>query len=286
MDTVQEIWNKTQLYSWLNSSDALFDTIFDIEQDMWARWIGEYLTCKSCDTIYSKDDIYWEKWIATIPLIQRKNTVAEIEQVLGAIPDCPCCEIPLDHIFHYDSYIWEIKNRHAWNNSFLSLSRDDTWKIVWFMDWYIATLEEIFMKEFSFHFSPNVLDYIWEKYKKHKSVDMLTVSSIWTDDKNKSLSRVFSLLEDFFSQFDNSYDSMNVIVESIIWSTTYCIFDLMWAEKMHLQSRPELLLPGKINDKFATDILLQTWAIKLYRDTFNLRARDVVCHSRALLQAA
>lgn len=33
--------------------------IHEIEQDMWAEWIWEYLKCDWCWEIFSKKDIYW-----------------------------------------------------------------------------------------------------------------------------------------------------------------------------------------------------------------------------------
>jgi len=266
--------------------DSLIQTIFEIEQDMWARWIWEYLNCDDCNEILSKSDVYSKEWGIVLPEDIKYETVMNIEKYLWTIPNCTCCGWNTAHVYDYDSYWPEIQARYSKTDSFLSLSNDDNWKVVWFMDGYIASLEEIFEWEFSYHFSPKLLDMIWEKYKKHRKERLLTVSSIWTDDKNKSLSRVFELLRSFFAQFDESYDEMWVIVESIIWSTTYCIFDLMWADKMQVGNENWVILKWTQNLKFSTDILFQSWAIAKYRDCFNLRARDIVMHSRSFPKAA
>jgi hypothetical protein len=251
---------------------------------MWARGIGEYVSCKSCEKIFSKDEVYGE-W-AEIPLSNnlQLETVLHIEKILWWLPNCKCCGWPTKHVYEADEYIADIYRRYNMDQSYLSLAMDDSWEIIWFMDWYIATLEEIFENELKFHFSPNVLDVLYEKYKKHRNDRMLTVSSVWTDDKNKSLLTVFELLKNFFENFDDSQDDTSWVVESIIWSSTYCIFNIMWASRLDTHEQKGLILPGTQNPKFKTDILIQNWVIWKYKRDFNIRVREVATYSRRFRQ--
>jgi len=180
--------------------------------------------------------------------------------------------------------MWDMKKRYKRKESFLTLAQNDegTWWVVWFMDWYIASLEEIFDEELSFHFSRDLLYELMKEYSLHKSQKLLTVSSIWTDDKNKSLLTIFKLLKTFFNGFDNSYDNLSGIVESIIWSSTYCIFNIMWSRKFAIEDKTNLLLPGVRNQDFQTDILFQENVIARYKHAFNIRLRDVALYSRKL----
>jgi hypothetical protein len=66
------------------------------------------------------------------------------------------------------------------------------------MDGYMATLEEVFENELRFHFTDDLLDQICEAYELHRSTKILTFSSIGTDDRNKSLQLIFSLIKKFF----------------------------------------------------------------------------------------
>ena len=262
-------------------SESTLMRIFEIEQDMWARWIWEYLQCTNCDEIFSKDDMFWKKWYAIFPTALQKETVMAIEKYLGGRTlQCKCCGWDTKHIYDIDTYLDEIRWRYNMEDSYLSVARNRDGEVIGFMDWYIATLDEIFENEFKYHFSPNLLDMLYEKYKAHRQRRMLTVSSIWTDDKNKSLITVFALLREFFSQFDNTYDETAWIVESIIGSSTYSILNIMWAQQARVGQKKWLILEWTQNPKFTTDILFQEGVIGAYKNHFNIRARDVVLYSR------
>ncbi len=259
------------------------DKIFEIEQDMWARWIWEYVHCGTCDSIFSKLDIYGVE--GSFPLTQeiRTLTVMEIEGILGIkTPSCPCCLWETTHIYDKLEYLPAMIKRYEKEESFLSLAYDSNSKIIGFMDWYIATLEEIFEEELSFHYSENLLDELKRQYSIHRKQKMITFSSIWTDDKNKSLVVTFALIENLFHNLDPKYDQITWIFESIIASSTYCIFKLMWAKGAEVNNIPNLLIPWSQNDEYLTDVLIHKDVIPKYRNNFQLRTRDVLLYSREL----
>lgn len=262
-------------------TDDFLERIFEIEQDMWARGIWEYLKCWDCSTIYSKKDLYGKWWTVDIDSKIRIKTIKEIEQHLWGIPhDCWDCGGKLQHVYDRDLYLPEIEARYTTWNAFLTVSRDKEGKIVGFMDGYISSLDDIFTNELKYHFTPDVIDLICEKYKVYRDQKLLTVSSIGTDEENKSLFTTLALLKDFFSQFDNSYDNISGLVESIVWSSTYCIFSIMWAQRLQISKKPNFIIPNSQKQWFKTDILFQRNVIGRYKNNFNVRVRDVVEYSR------
>lgn len=256
--------------------------IFEIEQDMWARGIWEYIRCDECESIFSKEDIYGKKWNLDLLMDLQKETVMQIEGIIWLwCPDCPTCQWQASHIYSMDDYIPKIEKRFMRDEAFLSVAKK-SWEIIWFMDWYIANLEEIFQDEFSYHFSDDVLDQIMDRYRLYRKQKMLTVASIGTDDKNKNLTVVFSLLRIFFWNIDDDLDNISWIVESIVWSTTYCIFNLMWADWMKMQNKSFWIIEDSVNREFKTDILFQKGVVWKYKRDFNLQLRDVLIYFKSL----
>lgn len=264
-----------------NVSAATLEKIFEIEQDMWSRGIWEYVKCNDCGKNFSKSEIYNDTYIKRgISKSLLTQTVMQIEEYLGELPVSPCCKTDTEHIYNRVEYMWEIEKRYSSDESFLTIARNREEEIVWFIDWYIATLEEIFTNEFRFHFSHDLLELICQQYEVYRETKMLTVSSIGTDDQNKSLLVTLSLLKYFFENLDEKYDDISGIVESIIWSSTYCIFSLMRAKKLWLQRKTEYFRDGKINENFKTDILFQPSVVWQYKRKFNIGIRDIVRYSR------
>jgi len=264
-----------------NIPQEVLDRIFEIEQDMWARWIGEYVECSTCDIIYSKEQVYGQSWIH--PLSQQcvRETVMEIERQLGHSPKCLWCGWKMTHIYDYNSYIEQIQERYGREDAFLTVAYNSEDQIVWFMDWYIASLEEIFRNEFSFHFTEGLLEEIMCRYKLHRSQKLMTFSSLGTDDKNKSLFLIFSLIRQYFDSIPDDIDNISWLFESIIGSSTYGIFSIMWATKMELQTEKKFIIPWVMNEYVETDILFQENIVWRYRTWFNIRVRDVLRYLRS-----
>jgi len=61
-----------------NLTDMDFKSISNVEREMWAYSIGEYVRCSICDIIFSKKDIYWNKFDNI-----SKKTILEFEDILS-----------------------------------------------------------------------------------------------------------------------------------------------------------------------------------------------------------
>ena len=266
-------------------SNEVLRKIFEIEQDMWSRGIGEYLKCTNCDSIFSKSDIYGKDWHIHVPDEIRLETVMEIEKHLcGILPCCNNCGWATEHIYNQDEYVPAMVRRYRKEESFLTLAHDDWGEIIGFMDWYIATLWEIFEEELGFHYTHDILNALQREYHMFRDQKFLTFASIGTNDRNKSLNIVLWLLQTFFNNMDSKHDKTLSIFESIIGSSTYCIFNIMWAIPMEVYKKPELCLPHSQNPLFPTDILIQPDMVSTYKNNFSVRTRDIVVYSKKLKQ--
>ena len=249
--------------------------IFDLEQDMWARGFWEYLKCLDCEKVfwkldyYGKDNVYW--FAREIQL----STVSEIEKIFWwKLPTCLCCWWETEHIF-WEEYLEDIISRYSMQESFLVEAMAGN-KIVWFVDWYIETLEIIFRRELSFHFENNVLDEICNQFKISPHTQLLIMTSLWTDERNKKLSTVFDLMLNFFSSFDSRHDDLPVICETIMKSSIFWTLMSMWATRMKLGVNNDFLKSRTVRTEFETDILYQVWAIDKYRSCVKIDARNVI----------
>lgn len=267
-----------------NITDELLRRIFEIEQDMWSRWIWEYIKCDDCNKIYSKSDVYWSDGLSPVSEEVSLETVSRIEEIMwyaSCLPQCKDCWWHTSHIYNIVEYIWEMRKRYNHEDAFLTVAQNGKGQEIWFMDAYITTLREIFDSELAFHFSEDVLDEIMRRYDIDRDTDLLTFSSLWTDDKHKSLHVIFELIRKFFSWMEEKYDEISAIFESIIWSTTYCIFNVMWAEAMQCNKNPRFLSREGRHNNIQTDILFQRWLVKRYKNRFNIRTRDVLIYSKS-----
>lgn len=264
-------------------TDKMLRDIFEIEQDMWARGIGEYLKCINCGELFSKSDIYENNSKIFLPNELKVWTVQQIENSLGSpLPDCLLCAGQTKHVYDAEEYIPQMEARYKRQNSFLTLVKDEVWEIVGFMDGYIASLDEIYTDELRFHFSSYLIKEICHCFWITPDTQLLTVSSIGTNERNKSLITALKLLKTFFQWIDSKYDNIWWLVESIIWSSTYCIFDLMWSQKMEVREKVHCIIWETSNDNYKTDILFQNNVVSDYKNRFDIWIRDVLMHARKL----
>lgn len=228
------------------------EEIYQIEQDMWSREEGlwEYLKCSSCDTIFSKQDIYWR-----LAKNEYQKTVGELEQQQSRdIFSCTCCGWKLYHSFPKDKYIEEICDRYSRKAVLVLMEKWDM--IIWFMDWYVDDFETIYDRELSDHYSS-----IWIEQIKSMVKDTLwwiipqeffSCSSSWTRERYMNMVHIYNLLRYFFENFPEDMKQTTALSELHAgWPYTR-IFSSLWAESIGVRDR----LSDKIysTDTYASDI--------------------------------
>lgn len=243
LDRFQSSWNNIFDLQWKgfielidpNSVTCEIDRILQLEADMWAHWLQEYVQCMLCGNVDGKQDIYWK---IDLPKEICKKTVSEIERHLWIInPCCSKCSWNTKHIFWDSAHRDDISTRYDFETSFLLVYRDIAWKIQGFMDWYVSDFPTIYNREFSHYY-----DHVWEwNVTKQMSIalwsnlpdNLLCVTALWVSQESASMFIIYSLMKRFFEvvrQFDASICG---VYESVLGTNTHAIYEVCWGKRIN-----------------------------------------------------
>lgn len=207
--------------------------IWEIEQDMWARGIWEYVRCNDCGHIHGKDEMF-DHLASDI----QQLTVKKIFSLLNIQNlECRKCWWDTKEIY-WENYIENIQRRYKWLNSFLSTYQAD-WEIQWFADSYTASYDEIFHEEFETYY-----DSIWKQAIKDKIDEILwiqnydwefiTVSSIGLTQTHSNLMVFFKLLSNLFQSIPDKFNKIPGLIEVDDSNCLSFIYKKLWAKKIDL----------------------------------------------------
>lgn len=249
-----------------NITETDLEKIVEIEQDMWARkdWIGEYVKCECCNKIYSKDDIFWH-----LTKDIKIQTIKKIEEIIDFEIVCPDCKWEVKSIYNRNEYIESIRARY--NNtieSFLTVYRDETWEIRWFMDWYIDNFNKIYDRELSIYYndiwSDNIKKAIEQKLNINKIPDyILSCSSLWIENKYANFLLVLKLMQSFFYSIDEKWRNILWITELEIGSYLYNLHTLLWTIQLWIKNNYSNINNKNINSN--SDIFVHPKLIQDYK---------------------
>ena len=231
LNTLQDI----QHWQTSHVSNEQTERIREIEQDMWARWIGEYIQCKDCDHIDGKQEVF-----STLCDEIKNLTVKKIIEVLEISNiECRKCWWETQEIYGKE-YLEYIKQRYKSYNSYLTTYQSD-WEIQGFADWYTATFDEIYSEEFEAYYHK-----IWKETIRKKIEDILwlenyqgeyiTISSIWLTQNYSNLITFFKLLSQLFQSIPDSLNNIPGIIEVDDSNCLSFIYQKLWAKKLDLST--------------------------------------------------
>ncbi len=247
-----------------------FKEIAEIEKDMWAYWIWEYVKCDNCNSIYSKNDIYWD-----LEYEIKIKTVTEIENILWNDSIlCKKCSSSTNFIYDIDENLIEIKKRlFESKQSFISiLYNNDNWDINWFIDWYVDYFNNIYERELKYHY-----DIIWKKELKRfieKNIwnnlpeNIFSFSSMWTKEKYKNFYILFEMIKYFFSMIPNSLDNVLWLTELDSWWSLNSIYAVLWAKKIDIN-----WIINNTNLNYNSWLFYHKWVVADYKKSFSLDIR-------------
>ncbi len=204
--------------------------IAEVEKDMWSYWIGEYVRCKNCWNTHSKEDIYWY-----LEYEIKIESVTTIENILNMDSiKCLDCNSDTDFVYDTTENIEVIKERYNESESYLSLARNQSWKIIWFCDGYIDDLDTIYDRFFEFYYPKLWLEWLKNILNKelHTKIpsELLVWTAVWTEEKYKSFYIFYNLMKSFFY----SIDKLDIlwISDSVIWTNTEWVYSSLWAKRL------------------------------------------------------
>lgn len=260
-------------------SEDFFREIAKVEKEMWAYGIWEYVKCKNCNLIHSKNDVFWH-----LANDIRNESVTKLESIIAWDSiKCNNCNSDTEFIYNEDKYILDIKERLLnSNHSFLSISRHpDSWELLWFMDWYIDVFKKVYDRELSQYYNIDVLDIIKNRIEKKLSEkiqnEILSFSSMWTLEKYRSFYIVFELIRNFFNIVPDDFNNIMWITELDTWSNLHWFHHSMWIINIELINDEELnkYRINRSND-FDSDLYVQPNVVKKYKETYNLWVRQFI----------
>jgi len=239
--------------------------IAEVEKDMWAYGIGEYVRCENCWSIHSKDDIYMD-----LEEDIKIESVTKIEEILWVDSiKCIDCNWSTDFVYDINKNIDAIKERYLDSDSYLSVARNVDSNIIWFCDWYIDNLETIYNRFFDFYY-PN-LGYDWLrdvlKIELNKNIpnELLVWTAVWTEEKYKSFYIFYNLMKSFFY----SIDKLKIlwISDSVIWTNTEWVYSSLWAKRLWLNNynianyETDIFIHEEVVSKYQSEL---SWDVKSF----------------------
>lgn len=250
-----------------------FQRICSIERDMWARneWRGEYMICKCCWKIMSKQDVF-----SHISKDIYIKTVSEIEKILW-YPQFSCDTCNSNNVVYFypeNIYLNNVIERYK-KKTFLVIARESITKnIIGFVDWYVETLDDMFEIELKDHYWS-----IWITEVKKKVYEKIwflpdvvfSCSSLWTVEEYMNMTIIFNLLTVFFNSVPEEYADLVWISELNFWGSLHSIYHALWAKALWFKWDERLT---NLGESYNSDVFLQEKLIKTYRGEFSSWIRE------------
>lgn len=254
-----------------NISDSTLLEMSKVQKDMWAYWLWEYVKCNCCNKIHSKNDIFWH-----LASDIRLESVTKLEEIfLWDSIKCKNCESSdTDFIHDVDKSVSLFRKKYN-KQAFLVLWYNSIWDIVWFMDWYFAYLVDIYNLEISYHY-PNLAIDILEKAVINKldiSIlgKILSLSSIWTYEKNISYCFIYELIRIFFKIVSENHGTP-WIIELDKKNSLYLIYKIMWSISLWIDNKQAIW----INENYESDLCVFYDPIDNFNSNFDMTFRQFV----------
>ena len=266
MKKVENMYTTSVKTTDLTDKDIL--KLAQIEKDLWAYWIWEYVKCNNCWKINSKNDIFWEKFYDL-----RKESVTKLEELIWDSLQCKNCKSSNTY-FIYDEYEYskDIKKRLFQSKaSYISLLYDKE-NLVGFMDWYIDDLEKIYNREFIFHYGN---DWFWELKSELQNItninELMVIAWAWTLEKYINLWNLLKLIDKYSLVVDKKYYNNTWIIELDEGSSVHWIFHALWFKKVNIDTN---LIKEKSDDYNSWIYYMENMVEDYLKDFLNLWIRN------------
>lgn len=240
-------WLEISFLEAKNLTPEQLKSVAEVEKDMWAFGIWEYVYCKDCQSIFWKNDIF-----GNLPEeIRRKSVIFLEEHYLWDSICCKKCKSTNTVFIYGVDRIIEVQKDKYFNSedSFISLLNSSDWEIVWYCDWYVTDPEKIYNLELEWHYREIGFKAIMDEIKK-KIWDIskdryFTIGWAWTSEEHKSIVNYLRLIQNFTANTPKKYWDTPAFVELETWSVVCAILNLIWFEKLDL---PTELVINKSKD--------------------------------------
>lgn len=258
-----------------------FEKINEVTQDMWAEWLWELVQCKCCNKMLSKKDVFGhlEKNIY-------EETVEKIMKTLNMETiNCTECGEETKFIYWRENVI-NIKERLLQSeDSFLVLCKDEKNEIIWYEDWYVSSVDEIFKRELEYHYK-NI--WVWEIKSRVSNIlwttpeKMIVISSLWLISKYVNFYTAFEIMNNFYNAIPEKYEDLACIAEVDLNNNISNVTQILWWVSLWIQNDENL--KGKIENtskEYKSNLTLIPNALWRYKKLKEKWIRHLVKLARA-----
>lgn len=226
--------------------------IYEIEQDMWSHGTWLYISCDNCGEISSKSDIYGH-----LAKDIQLEIVSNLEKIYDTgCPDCPKCQSKDTKHIYDESYKQEIAWRYEFDESFLTVFRDVSWKIQGFCNAYISDFDTIYTREFDPYYITSLKDGISRKISDiwwfSVSDRMLTLNTLGTTQSYWSMTIIYYILKGIMNNIHIYHSDIPMIFDVILGTVMHKLYLILWWKHLYVSAYAK---EGSVNECFQTDIL-------------------------------
>ena len=238
----------------MRSSDLAekdLQSIYEIEQDLWARFLWEYIQCDACCKIHSKQDVYKDKDFLKTGLSIKNNTVAEIEKIFWKKDiSCSYCHETTQHIF-WKEYMNEMKMQFDFQESFISIQRWVCWKVLWFATSYISDFDTIYNREFEYYYKALGKTAIKQRLEGILEADLpkeiLCFSAIWNRPEWASIKNLYELFKNMFFHIEMYNPELLWLYETVSKSLTHALLETCNTQRINTKKTDRCNVNAGIN---------------------------------------
>lgn len=239
--------------------------IYEIEQDMWSHGTGLYISCNDCGNISSKLDVYGHL---------AKNIQLEIVSNLEKIydigcPDCPKCQSKNTKHIYDESYKEEIAWRYEFDESFLTVFKDISWRIQGFCNAYISDFDTIYTKDFAPYYTEKnqevIKNKVCELLHNNMPEKFICMNNLWATQRYATLPLMYQLIKSLCEIMLSSGWNLHGIYDSILWNATNGIYTVSWWQQLKMTTS---LNPNITNENFLTDVMFHQNILHNFLHTF------------------
>ena len=212
----------------LNDKDL--EIFWRIIQDTWSYYFKEYLSCDTCETVFSKKDIFKTK-----EKNYRNYTIEELEIKFWFSQKCWCTEWNLTHIW-WEDYLISLEKSLTDNiHTTLITCKNSVNEIIWFVYANVDPLEKIYTNDLSYDFRTSDLLKIPLKKRLNENFLLTTGLSIIERETNKDTA--YELLSFLYKCIPLEFQNIPWIIATIYRTPVYKLYEKLWAEDFNLTSK-------------------------------------------------
>jgi hypothetical protein len=248
-------------------SEEMMLELCEVVEDMWAwAWIKEFVKCNDCNKILSKSDIFHN-----IPESIYKKTVQKIMNITWQKNIiCPCCSGSTTFMYRPKDYIDIMRDKYRNSiDAFLTIVRNTEWEIVWFSEWYVDTIDNLFSRRdlwdhYDKSWLPNIKKSI-EEIIWYNPPFVFLISAIGLLESYVNPYTLINMLHTFTKDIPDKYNFTPWIMELEKWHILYVVSETLGAQKSWISYQRNW---DASTNAYASDLLIFQNPIWAWKERF------------------